>query len=407
MMKSIEKLKKPLIDIMLNIISNGLPTIVLQLIVYPLVALKLGATRNDLFLVFMSVIHIIVASTSGSLCNTRLLLNSDYIQKQVKGDFNLIVFIFSGLNIIILIIVSIIYNSTDIIDIFMMVFLSLLWMARDYLIVEFRLNLNFREILYNNIVLVIGIILGIIGFNFCFENWRIIFIISYGLSLIHVIKRTEIWKEPLKRTVLFPTTIKKVIVLSFSTCIGLIPSTCSSLFIYQFGSSWVSIYTSALIIGKILSMISSPLSSVLISYIVRVKKLSIKYYNYSIIFIFGVGSLGYFFCYIISKPILNILYPLWASDSLKFVPITVGIAVLDLLSMMINPIILHFAHEKWQLIVQMTYSIIYFVLGLIIVNLGSIYLFAVMNLILSLARAVFMACLGRSIIIKRNKDFNR
>lgn len=394
--KKIE-IKKPLMDIIFNIISNGLPTVLLQLVVYPIVAYKLGATKNDLFLVFMSVVHIIVAATSGALCNTRLLLSSNYKHYKLKGDFNLILFIYSIISIFAFSIVSYLYDDYSFMDLFLLIILGVFWMIRDYLIVAFRLKLEFLKILYNNIILSLGIILGVTIFETVYCNWRIIFIVAYGIALIHVLIETELLKEPFIKTKLFKKTFRKSLVLTCSSCIGLIPSTCGTLFVYQIGDTWTSIYTSALIIGKILSMISTPLTSVLISYIVRIKVISKKQFTYLTMVLLVLGTGGYILCYLSAKPILNFLYPMWALQSMKLVPITIGIAITDLLSQLINPIILHFGNEKWQLIIQGIYSSLYFGLEIIAVNFHSIELFIWINLCLSFLRFVFMIILGSKI----------
>jgi O-antigen/teichoic acid export membrane protein len=376
---SYSKFKKPVFDVFINIIANLIP-IALHFIIMPLVARKLGVEKNDLFLVYMSIIHVAVSSTGIALSNARLIMDRCYQVRNIIGDFNIILIGYSFINLFVMIVASIIYNEGYILNIILLGLITIIWALKDYLLVSFKLELNFTKIMLNNLYLGIGLLIGAAVFYFLVDKWQLIFFIGYLFAFIHVLYNTVLWKEPYTITKLFVPTTRKAIFLSISILIGLIPASCGSLILYPYGVSFVSVFTAASLMGKILSMLYSPLSSVLISYLVKIKSITLKSYSRIVLFALALGMFGYAVCLVISKPILYLLYPFWADNSLELVPITVAIGMFGLLSSVINPIILNFGHEKWQIIINVIYLICYLSLSILLLQSHGLYGFCIGNL---------------------------
>jgi O-antigen/teichoic acid export membrane protein len=377
---SYSKFKKPIFDVFINIIANLIPVAILHFIIMPLVARKLGVGKNDLFLVYMSIIHVVVSSTGIALSNARLIMDRCYQDKNIIGDFNIILIGYSFINLFVMIIASIIYNEGYIFNIILLGLITIIWALKDYLLVSFKLKLNFTKIMLNNLYLGIGLLIGGAVFYFLVDKWQLIFFIGYLFAFIHVLYNTVLLKEPYTITKLFVPTTRKAVFFSISILIGLIPTSCGSLILYPYGVSFVSVFTAASLMGKILSMLYSPLSSVLISYLVKIKSITLKSYLRIVLFALALGMFGYVVCLVISKPILYLLYPFWADNSLELVPITVAIGMFGLLSSVINPIILNFGHEKWQIIINVIYLICYLSLSVLLLQSHGLYGFCIGNL---------------------------
>lgn len=161
-------------DIIFNIIANLIPVAVLQLIVLPYIANELGDEKNGQFLTVLALLHFIVPITSNSLSTARLLLNQKYQEDKITGDFNLWLSLYAVLNIGLVVIGCLFYfNKINTIDIISICLLSVVWMIKDYLLVEFRLFLTYSKILINNLFLTLGLLIGAYLFNF-FSHWYII-----------------------------------------------------------------------------------------------------------------------------------------------------------------------------------------------------------------------------------------
>jgi O-antigen/teichoic acid export membrane protein len=394
-MKVINRYKKFSLDILVSVLSNAIPVVVLQFIVYPVIANNISINKNDAFLVVMSILHIIVPATGIALCNTRLLNRKEQVDKNRSGDYMILLLIGGVINLFLVLIAgSVLIEELKSIDILFIIILSIIWMTKDYALFFYRENLNFLSILVNNLILIVGFALGIGVFYFLSFEWYFIFLLGYIAAMIHILTTTSLLKERFVKTDRFIDTSRKAMMLSLSMLLGLLPSTVTSLILYPYGASLVSIYYSASIMGKILSMIHTPLSSVLVSYIVKIEKLSLKkYINLTLIAtIFGI--LGYFVIIIVSKPILMLLYPLWSSESFLLVPFTAVIGICEFIIAIINPVILRFCSLKWQIIIKLYHSIILIVLGTIIISNSSLYNFAIFNMFLAISKVGIIFLIG-------------
>ena len=69
--------------------------------------------------------------------------------------------------------------------------------VKEYLLVSFRLILDFKKVLYSNFFLTIGYGLGIFIF-YLINQWLYIYLLGYLTCLVYILKNTKLWKEPFK-----------------------------------------------------------------------------------------------------------------------------------------------------------------------------------------------------------------
>ncbi|WP_135449623.1 hypothetical protein [Planococcus citreus] len=158
--------KKFLIDSLLNIFSTTLPLLVLQLVSLPIVANQTGSDKFGVVITVISVITVIGHPLGNVLNNIRLLKNDFYLQKGLVGDFNYLLIGSSIFSALLVILISIFYiNDLNIFNIILLVLIVVLSVLKEYLLVSYRITLNFKGILLNNLLLSIGYGLGTIFFS--------------------------------------------------------------------------------------------------------------------------------------------------------------------------------------------------------------------------------------------------
>mgnify|MGYP000184840026 FL=1 len=353
-------------DIVFNIIANLIPAAVLQLVVLPYIARELGDESNGKFLTILALLHFIVPITSNSLSTAKLLLNQKYQEEKKCGDFNLWLSIFGISNTALVVIGCLFYfDGLYSFDIFTICLLSLIWMIKDYLLVEFRLSLTYSKILINNLFLSIGFFIGILIFNY-FPQWYVIFICGYSFAIIHAILATTLLQEPIRITDNFNLLSKVIIKLAGANILGLLAVNMDRLLLFPIaGGAVVSIYFSASIIGKMMTLISSPISNVFLSYFVRIKHISLSNLHRLLIITVGLGLIAYFVILLISPFLLEWLYPLWYHESMQYIPLTSGISALELVITLTNPILLRFCGVNTQMKLQTVYFLLYLLCGLL------------------------------------------
>ncbi len=376
-----------------NTVAYALPVFFQQFIVYPLMAKKLGAEMNGLFLALIALNYFIVNITAAVLVNTRLLKKNEYNEQGIKGDYNLFLLVFAVINSLVIIGGTIFYTkgAVSAVDIFLSVIVALLFLYHDYITVQYRAELRFSNILINNILLCVGYLIGLAVLYYVAPYWQFVFIVPYFMTLIYDWLNTDYIKEPLVKTPLFNSTVKQYFLLLGSTLLGALVTYGDRLILYPLmDGTTVSIFSSAQLIGKILQMISTPLSTFILAHLVnrsaKTIQMKVSYVIVGIVFCLAIYPL----CILISNPMLRYLYPAWASESLKYVSLTAANGILHMISVLLNVVVLRYCHSKWQIVKSALYLISYMLLSFTLLKFFELTGFCIGNVLASVIVNVFL-----------------
>jgi len=392
--------KKFIYDSILNIIATTFPLIILQFVTLPIVASTLGDQRYGSVITLISLFTIVSLPFGNVLNNIRLLTDDEYDRDGFSGDFNILLLISILISSILMIIaINYYYEAFSIINMILMITISSLSLLKEYLIVTFRLILNFKGILINNIFLAIGYLIG--TFIFYLTNyWESIYIVGLGSSLIYIIKNTKLHKEPLKVTPFFKRTTYKSFILFCSGFLKTALSHADKLLLFPLvGARAVSVYYTASIFGRVFSVIITPINSVMLSYLSKMNKFKTSRFLHIIGVLFIIGSFGYFVIVIASHPLITFLYPKWAGDSLELIYITTATAIISVISSVLNPFILKFYNINWQILIASVNLILYISFAILFYNLYGLFGFCLGILFANIAKLILML----SIFIFNNK----
>jgi O-antigen/teichoic acid export membrane protein len=293
------------------------------------------------------------------LNNIRLLMNPIYEERKIEGDFGLLFLVACFIDIVGTLVFWKIYKfeiSASLL--FFTICLTLLVSSYEYYSVCFRIKLDFKKTFISNIFLCGGYILGY-GI-FCKTNvWPLVYILGYAFSMLYISKNCRLWKEKLCRTDLFKRTLSETSMLFIAGIISRLINYSDKLLIYPImGAEEVAIYYAASIIGKMMSMMISPVSNVALSYLARMKR---NNNLFALVLKIGcvVGILGYFICVALSRVILLILYPQYTESALVYIPLTTASAVIASICGILNPFALRFVKMKWQIVLNAMTFIVY------------------------------------------------
>lgn len=354
------KKKKFLIDSLLNIISAALPLLVLQLISYPLIARVVGGEEYGLIITLISVITVVSFPLGNVLNNIRLLKDEEYKEANEEGDFNPLLLGSSFVSILLIIYISFyIDSSLEILDFILLSLITVASLWKEYLIVTFRLVLNYKGILLNNIFMSLGYLIGS-GIFLYLGNWQIIYFTGLLFSLIYILRHTSLHKEKFRFSNLFKITASKGLALYIANLLKNVLSYADKLILLPLlGPVTVAIYYSSTILGKIISMMINPVNSVILSYLVKVDNISLK----NVIKMFSVstiiGVFGYILTIWISPYFLGFFYKDWAEESLELVYITTATAIVGVLSTVLQPFNLRFNKISWQIYLSGIHLVVY------------------------------------------------
>ena len=233
--------------------------------------------------------------------------------------------------------------------------------------------------------------------------WEIVYITGYTLSDLHLIKETVLWKEPFIITKLFRTTCKEYILYVFSCVIARLITYADKLLLYPIlGGTAVSIYYVATLSSKVILLLISPISNVILNYLSKADKTSIDSFTRMLKFGVLICSFGYCFCMFLTEPVLNIIYPDYVEVAMKYAFLTTVTAMLRVLIGLINPFILRFLTMKWQMIINSVTLLTYISTSMILLDNGGLYGLCIGGIIANLFKILLMILL---FILKKHKEY--
>lgn len=391
-MSKVSSKYKLALNFIYNILGTGLPLVLLQIVILPLLADKLDGDSYGLVVTLISLMNLIPGVVGVALNNIRLL-NDNEENKDDRGNYQKILFELCILNLIVINFITIYYVKTINIDVLLVSILSVLWLIREYYIVQFQAEFRYGKVLINNIILSLGYILGY--FLFLWTGlWEMIYILAYSLSFTYIIFKGDYWKEKPCKSEKYSYLRKETYLLIVLTLLMRVTTYADKLLLYPIlGGEIVTIYYAATVIGKLMSMAISPIASVLLSYVSKMTDRPYKMLNKVFLLITIVCIIGYFIILLISKFVLNILYSEYVDAALLLVPYTSLSAIIYVLISLFNPLILKFFQMKWQILINIINVVLFFVVSFISIKLGGIIGFSIGVVIINIIRLISMLIL--------------
>ena len=360
-----EKKKKYVFDFLYNIVAYSIPVFVNQIIILP----TLGRMTPDLeygkILAMINVINFFPFTLGNTLNNIRIIKNQEYDEIKTRGDFSIfLLFGVAGVSLFSFVSYTFFYDKIDLLNIFFFVALSLIWYLREYYIVVFRIKIDYKKILVNNLFMgtgyLFGLLLYIIGFFKMY--WEAIYLLGQIASFIYLYHNEKaIFKEEIRVTPLFKMTSIALICLLFSNLLNSSLANIDKIFIQPLlGGRAVSIYHAASVFTKIVSTCTAPTAMVLLSYLGKKKDITKKSIYQTVIIAFSVALCGYVFCLCFGKKIIKLLYPSYYIDAIPYIWITSANTMVALVISIIRPFSLKFCKLSWQIVIGLISNVIYF-----------------------------------------------
>lgn len=367
--KKMNKRKKMMGDMCLNIVASTIPIAVLQLVVYPMTAKNIGGDNYGLMLTIYSCWMMISSSLGNSINSVRLLHNREYEEENISGDFNILLRKWVLVDVILIFALTIFYcGGFNIKHISLSVIVSVLLLIRSYTEVGFRLKLNYVAIVINNILQAMGFLVGaylakVTGL------WELIFIFGYTFACIYSSVKTGILREKNIKTKFFGKTQRDMGQLFLSNLISNTISYADKLVLYPImGGVSVAIYYTATILGKMVAMLTGPINSVILSYISVLTDVKKNILGKVLIIGMGICIIGYFVVLLISRPVMDLLFPQWTKEVMLYIPVTTANAMLTVLISIISPFVVKFCDMKWQIVINAIGAGTYFIVALILLK---------------------------------------
>lgn len=385
-------LKNPIArDFLLNILGSAIYTLSTQILAYPFISRIVGSDEYGLVLTLMGIANAIGVAIGNPLNNTRILLQKNYSDRSIQGDFNFIFLVGFSVNIVLVsVISSLIIGGFDL-NVVYMTFISILILFRSYFTVSYRLVINYRKLLYSNLLGMLGYFLGVFIARLT-GVWGFVFIFGELFSgvYIFVTSRHLVFEKPI-RTELFNTTLKKYMLIMSAAFISTLMTYMDRFFIYPFlGGDQVSIYNVASFLGKTGGIILTPIAGVLLTYYANERNLTIQIFIKRLIIFFSSAVLLYIGILMFGRSITALLYPTLYKESIPYFVLANLATTVSILGNTIQPTLLRYCNSGWQPIIQVVYLLSYLIFGVYGMNNYGLIGFCYSVLFSNLIKIFFM-----------------
>ncbi|WNF90841.1 lipopolysaccharide biosynthesis protein [Vagococcus fluvialis] len=390
-------------DMFLNLVSSLLLTSVLQLAVYPILSHNNLVSDFGNILTITGICNAIGIMFGVSLNNLLLLKNNEFEREVIKSTFLKLTITSTILCLLIsqismLPFISFLKTNNYLI----MTIYILLLMFRSFLTVFYRINLNYKLIVKHTIITSLGYLIGLFLYKIL-NIWGLIFFTGELFSLLFLLMTVPIKINKNDFYLPININIRNDFVNFF------IASAIANLMLYLdrllinpiLGASQVAVFFAASVIGKLLSLVMQPFSSVMLSYLSKEKvEDGYKIFKKSI-FIASVSG-AVFFCisFYLTPYLLNILYRDLYQDAMTIYVLCNVLAIINNMSVILQPLTLKFCPTSWQRSIQIIYCISYFCLSIILMRYFGLVGFIIGNILSSIIK-LFMIII---LMIKYTKN---
>lgn len=351
-------------DISYSIIASFISVGVMQLFLFPMLASIFDSTEYGQLLTVMGIVNTISSTIGITLNNTRLIQQSRYDENGLHGDFNLLLTYANVIGFIVILFIGNLMVGFSMSTILLLAILTMLISIKSYLVVSYRIVLNYKLNLLCNIVTSFGYIVGIVVVYYT-SVWPLAFIIAEAMGLLFVLFTSDLHKETYSRTSLFQESIIKYFFLILTGLLGNLLVYMDRLIIYPvLGGEAVSVYATASFFGKSLGILMTPIAGVLLSYFSQ-KTFTInrkRFWTINIV-ILVISFLFLVFTIIVAPWFTGILYPDLIEGARPYLFYANLAAIIGVTSNIVLPSVLKFAPVYWQVVKEVIYGIVYLGLG--------------------------------------------
>ncbi|MGM9971077.1 MAG: lipopolysaccharide biosynthesis protein, partial [Anaeroplasmataceae bacterium] len=259
-------------------------------------------------LTIVSMISIVAGSIGTSINNARMVYINE--GKTNNGDYNLLILITGSIGILITCVFLVINHIFTLSNVIFVNILLIVTAFRYYADVEYRKNLKYGYFMLYYVLIGVGYGVGALLY-FIVPVWEICFFVGEVLALILVFIKGNIFKDFFKTSSLRSPLYQIALSFMIGELINNVILNIDRLLLNYFMSgSDVTTYYVASLVGKIVALVTVPLTGVIMGYLRRFKgEFKKKYVLIYMASCLGLAFLAFIGCEIFSPILIKLLYP--------------------------------------------------------------------------------------------------
>lgn len=348
-------------DLVFSIAGLMLMNGMLQFLINPTLNNWMGEAAFGNYQSVFAVVSII-GTTFGVAANySRMVRSRD--KKDTNGDYNVFLTVIAVLCVAVAAGTLLVYKSFNAAHFILLSVLTVATVLRYYGDVNYRMKLNYKGFFVYYAIITAGYCLGLLLFKFVSPVWMITILAGEVAAVLFVFFNGDIFKGKnlLTRSEHFGGTMKSVGVLSATNLLSAVAQQSDKIILgLAMGGEAVTTFYVATLLGKVISLLTTPLNGVLIGYLTKYEgKLTRKMIAVFALVLLGLGLIALLGCFIASEIFVKLFYPDVYADAEQYFFIASAGQVFYFISNCLMTVILRVASEKYQMYINMIYVAIY------------------------------------------------
>lgn len=380
-------------SVVLSIVGIGVYNAVIQFLVYPVISRRIGADAFGHVLTLLSV-QSVAAVSVGAGVNYARMANVPRFETE-NGDYNR--FLLPGLVAVALCGAGTLayFGAAHPASFVLYPLLCVVSALRYYGNVAYRLEVNYRKNFLYFLLLSVGYALGLLLFRLV-GLWETAILVGEILAVAYVVLSSAVLRRPFWKT---SPNVRKVrascAALSTAQLFTNLTMHADRLLIGALlDGTQVTIFYIASLLGKAVAMLTEPIAGVAIGFLARAKSFGRRQFLLSALVSLALGALAFLAFIPIAPVLIGFLYPDVVADAKPFFLIANGGQIIYFIANLLLVIVLRFAAEKYQLYINVTYSVLFFAVCIPALLRGGLPLFCTLVLVLNTVRLAAVLALG-------------
>lgn len=360
------KIKSVFSDTLWSIVGLSLMNIAAQFAVYPYWNRTLGREAYGNIVYSLGIMNVLAISIGSGINYARMRRSAEGTTS--NNPYMLLLTAGSILSVFLLVLLKMLgLLHLDISDFFCYCLLTTATLWRFYADVEYRLRINYKGYFFYYFLIGIGYLFGIILFKIT-KLWPMALLPGEVLGLLYVLWRGSIFRierEPLEAS--FSPILRLAVLLVGTNLLSHLIFNGDRIILQLFaGSTAVTIYYIASLFGKTMTLITTPLNSVLVGHLAKYDgKLTIKMMNSVFCISLLVIILATILCVIASWVILPVIYPADFPRVKHYLVLANMAQIIYFIGNVLNTsILLRFTQARNQVIVTTIHAVLFIVISI-------------------------------------------
>lgn len=399
-----ESNKKKLYDLIMSVGAIVVFNMVIQLFIYPFIADRLGNEGFGAVRSMMAFVSITAGSLGVAANYSRMMTEKEHR----PANSNYVYILLGGSLICASLGVGYMYGLGELSALSAPLFAALIILTayRYYSDVDFRLKTDFLGYMLFYLAIAAGYAVGTLVYLVT-KEWFFAFIVGEAAGIIFVIIRGSIYKKAFAKP---DSSTKKVLssmsYLLFSTLMENLTLNADGLVLVAFcGEEAVAVFYTASLLGKVIAMLSAPLNSIIISYIVKSNaRLTARFFTVAVFAVSVLGVLAFAACRIVSPIFISIFYPSLVEATAPVLSAAILGQIFYFISGILLIVLLKFNGEKRQFLINSVYSAEFFVIVTALTAWLGFYGFVTGTLIANAVRFFGVILLGYFSVAAKSKE---